>query len=289
MGIYNVAGNALTHAYNVGGETSAYAYDVQGTKVFPDDIEPLPVPTGTLTADEIIPLPDIYEEGKGFTCTGLAYDATNNHYLIGDIGILKPNSGTIQSQIVIVDDEFSSVISTIPVYQSFANMGGIQGIAIDTSDNTIWFCAPSENTVHHIGFDGTSIGSFTVNRCTGIAYDALTDSLWIITYNQQIINVSKAGTTISSYTWDSTDTMDQCFIDAARRVLYFDAGDNYSQQNYLYAYDITNQSASVACTLTDSFSVEGICINPDKLIIVNDGYYHNAATPTNQANVYLLS
>lgn len=284
--IYDVNGIAVISAYNVGGNSIDRAHDVNGQKVYPDL---LPIPTGTLTASSIVPMPDIYGTGHGFTCTGLCHDTETDTYLVGDIGKELPSSAGFASQIVRLSADFTTVVGTIPLAATFPNMTDIQGIAIDTSDGTIWFCSYGENLVRHIAADGTSIGYFSLNKASGISYDPDTDTLWCCTTAQHIYNLTKSGTVISNYLWSGTDTLDQCFYDYTRRLIYFDGGDNYSSANNLYCYDPATQIVSVACVLSDSYSVEGISLEPDRLVIANDGYYHSAATAVNQVNIYDLT
>lgn len=287
--IYDYSGESLSDAYNVAGEEINEAYNKDGEVVW-QKTQPIPLPvlSGDLYAAETIPLPDIYEEGKGFTCTGLAYDSVNECFLVGDIGILSPGSGTIRSQIVRVSTDFSTIISTIPLYETFPNMSDIQGITIDTRDNTIWFCSPNENKIRHITQQGVSISDITVQRPTGISFDTRNNSLWVLTYNNKIIHIDNSGTVVNTDDFAYEDTLDQCFIDATHGYLYIVAGANYSTRNNVYLYDTSTSEQSIACTV-DSYSVEGLWLGVNSLVIVNDGYYHNAHDPRNVANFYDLS
>ena len=263
MGVYNKSGNALQSIFGRDGSGLAIAYEKNGNVVFPSA---LPVPTGNLTASSVVPLPDIHGNGHGWTCTGLAYDASSNTFLVGDIGKALPSSSGFASQIVRVSFNFQTVIETIPLYTSFPNMQDVQGITIDTSDGTIWFCSTSENLIRHIRADGTSIGSFSVSgRPTGIAYSPL-----------------------EQYTFAYSDTLDQCFLDPEHGYLYIVAGANYSSRNNVYLFDTATQEQSITCTV-DSYSVEGLWIGPTEMVIVNDGYYHSAVVAVNQANIYDVS
>lgn len=286
MAIYDGAGNQLFSAYDGEGNALSHAYDGDGNVIFTAD--QLPVPTGDLTASQTIPLPDLYEQGKGFTCTGLAYDETTDTYLVGDIGILLPNSGTIQSQIVRLSSDFSTVEETIPLYSAFSNMSDVQGVCIDSSDDTIWFCNPSGNYIGHVSKTGTNLGTVSVTKPTGIAYSSSDDTFWILNYNNQIVHISKTGTVLETYTSTLGETLDQCFLDEDHGYLYITAGTNYSGRNNLYKFDISSHEQSIACTV-DSYSVEGIVIQSDRMVIVNDGYYHSASDARNVANIYSLN
>jgi len=287
MGIYNLTGAELNTAYEKDGDSLSSAYDIDGNLIFPT----IPVPSGNLNATKTVELPDIYNNGYGWTCTGLAYDAESDTFLVGDIGKELPSSEGFASKIIRVSSDFLTVVEQIPLYTEFPNMSDVQGITIDTSDGTIWFCSTSENLIRHIKADGTSLGSFSVSDSpTGIAYSPFDDSFWVLTYasTNNIMRVSKKGTVLEQYTFNYSDTLDQCFLDPTRGYLYITAGANYDSRNNVYLFNTSTHEQSIACTV-DSYSVEGIWIGENEMVIVNDGYYHSAAVAINQANIYDLS
>lgn len=284
--IYTISGNRLNQIFNIGGDNQNNAYGVNGDIVFPD----LPVPTGDLNTSSVVPLPDIYNNGHGWACTGLAYDAASNTFLVGDIGKELPSSQGFASKLIRVSADFESVIEQIPLYTNFSNMQDVQGVTIDTSDGTIWFCSTSEKLIRHIDSNGNSLSSFSLpNQPTGIAYSPIDDSFWVLTYasSNNILKVSKTGTVKERYTFAYSETLDQCFLDSSRGYLYITAGANYTGRNNIYLFNTQTYEQSITCTV-DSYSVEGIWIGSDKMIIVNDGYYHDALVKVNQANIYLL-
>lgn len=289
VSVFGINGNMLNELFDLEGHSLNNAYDVPGDVVFPT-ASPLPVPSGDLTASSIILLPDIYGNGQGFTCTGLAYDSKNNVFLVGDIGQVLPDSGAPKSQIVKLSADFLTVEGTIPLYNAFPNMGLIQGVAVDTRDNTIWFCAQDANKIYHTNAKGDNLGNIFVASPTGIAYSAADDSFWVLTYASanNILRVSKTGTVLEQYTFKYNETLDQCFLDEDHGYLYITAGTNYTGRNNVYLFDINTHQQSIACTV-DSYSVEGILIESDRMIIVNDGYYHSAYDGRNVANFYDLS
>lgn len=286
MGIYSMSGNEIFSAFSKDGMGIASAYDVNGNDVFPT----IPVPSGNLTASSVVALPDIHGNGHGWTCTGLAYDAATNTFLVGDIGKELPSSSGFASQIVRMSFDFLTVEEQIPLYTTFPNMSDVQGITIDISDGTIWFCSTSENLVRHIRADGTSIGSFSVTKPTGIAYSPLDSSLWVLTYGNanNIMRMSKSGSTLEQYSFSYGETLDQCFLDPQRGYLYMTAGDNYSSRNNIYLFNTSTHAQSITCTV-DSYAVEGLWIGQNEMIILNDGYYHSAFDNRNVANFYDLS
>lgn len=287
MSIYKNNGDELLTAYDVEGQLIPSAYNAEGQQVFPAY---LPMPSGDLNASSTVPLPDIYNNGHSFSCTGLAYDRSTNTFLIGDIGKELPSSPGFASQIVRVTADFTTAIESIPLHTIFAAMSDVQGITIDTSDGTIWFCSTEEKKIRHIDSQGNSLGQITFNtKPTGIAYSPSDDSLWVLMYGStnNILHVTKSGTILGQYTFAYQATLDQCFLDVTRGYLYITAGDNYSGRNNIYRFDISTHTQQIACTV-DSYSVEGLWIGSDRMVILNDGYYHSAVVPVNQANIYTL-
>jgi len=122
---------------------------------------------------------------------------------------------------------------------------------------------------------------------TGVAYSATDDSFWVLTYGNKILHVSKAGATLASYDFSYSEALDQCFLDEGHGYLYITAGVNYSGRNNVYLFNTNTHEQSIACTV-DSYSVEGIWIGADRMVIVNDGYYHSALDGRNVANIYDL-
>lgn len=282
MAIYGADGHQLFSCYDADGNSLSHAYDADGIIIFSAEIpESLPIPTGNLNASEIIPLPDLYETGKGFTCTGLTSDGVD--YYIGDIGTL---SGTNYRSQLVVTKDFVNVERTIPLY-SISGFSIIQGVTYDTSDGTLWCCDAGGGKIYHIRTDGTLIGSFSTSQPTGIVYSEVDDSLWVMNYSNKIIHMTKTGTALESYNFAYNETLDQCFLDQERGYMYITAGVNYTGRNNVYLFNINTHEQSIACTV-DSYSVEGILIEPERMIIVNDGLYHSATDGRNVANIYDL-
>ncbi len=245
------------------------------------------LPAPVISAASVIAMPDLYASGNGFTCTGLAYDASDDTFLIGDIGLLQPDAAAMKSQILRVTADFKTVVERIPLYEFFPSMTDVQGITIDTGDLSIWFCSPGENMVRHIAKDGVILDSFQIAGPTGISYDQAANSLWILTYAGEILHTDLHGNVLASHRFSYDETLDQCFFDSRHNLLYITAGSNYASENHIYLFDASNNSQSIVYTV-DSYAVEGIWKDEDRMIILNDGYYHSAAVPMNQANIYSL-
>ncbi len=246
-----------------------------------------PPAAACISASSVIAMPDLYASGNGFTCTGLAYDASDGTFLVGDIGLLQPDAAVMKSRILRFTADFKTVVERIPLYEFFPSMSDVQGITIDTGDRSIWFCSPGDNSVLHITKDGVCLDSFQIAGPTGISYSQEDNSLWILTYAGEILHTDLHGKVLASHRFAYDETPDQCFFDSSRKLLYITAGSNYTSENHVYLFDITSGIQSIAYTV-DSYAVEGIWVDEDRMIILNDGYYHSAAVPVNQANIYTL-
>ena len=283
VSVYIVLGKRLNESYDSDGNGLEASYDINREIKSQDDI---PIPSGDLCTSKVILLPDLYEEGKGFTCTGLAYDETTNTYLVGEIGALLPGEQIIGS-IVRVTADFSRVVETISLQNTATK--GVQGVSFDKSDNTIWFCYPNGNIVWHISISGINLGSITTPRPTGIAYNDEDDTFWILSFDGNIRHVLKSGEVLETIQFAYDEPLDQCFFDKYRGLLYITAGTNYASRNNIYCLDINTQEQYIACTV-DSYAVEGIWLGDNnKMIILNDGYFHSAIVAKNQVNVYSIS
>jgi len=235
------------------------------------------------------PMPDIAlgEHGKGFTCTGIAYDPVENVYYIGNCGKARFEDEQFHATIVKVSKDDFQYIDEIRLYEIYPAMSDIQGITIDTSDNTIYFCSTIENRIRHITTDGKDKGEIYAEHPTGIAYDSRTDTLWVLS-KQRLMQMDKSGEVIRSF--DLTlEGQDHIFLDKAKNTIYLTAGNNYNGENYVYRVQLLFNRVSLAYVLKESYAVEGIYIEDDTIYILNDGYYHTAKNPVNQVSQYDLS
>ena len=76
-----------------------------------------------------IALPDAADspKGTGFTCTGLTFDATNNEWLVGNVGQELPTEGKMRSTIVRLSADFSSVLGARRVSRYERHSGALRG------------------------------------------------------------------------------------------------------------------------------------------------------------------
>lgn len=226
-----------------------------------------------------------YEEvdGKkiGFTCTGLYYDEKEQLFYVGNAGKYKPREEKFKATIEIIDSDFENIVDTIKLYDKYPNLKDIQGITKDNNDN-IWFCSPGESLIRLISKNGEEINKISVKEPSGIAYDKEKNSLWVLT-NKFLINYSTKGEIIKKF-YIKKRGQDQLYINGGK--IWFTAGLDYNGDSYIYEVDKENGKYKMKYILKDSFAIEGISIIDNNILILNDGYYHNAKIAENQINYY---
>ena len=223
------------------------------------------------------------EQKKGFTCTGLYYDEKEQLFYVGNIGKYKPEEKAFKATIEIIDAKFENIVGTIKLYDKYPNLKDIQGITKDSNGN-IWFCSPAENLIRLISKDGKEISKISVKNPTGIAYDKERKNLWVLT-NKFLINYSTEGKIIKKF-FIKEKGQDQLYIE--KNKILFTAGLDYNGDSYIYEVDMETGKYKIKYILKDSFAIEGISIIDNDILILNDGYYHNAKVAENQINYYSI-
>lgn len=240
-----------------------------------------------MVSDDIILLPSLSEAPceQGFTCTGLAFDAVEKCFYIGNIGKRRFDSKeNIHSTIVVLDKNFSFIVKQIDIGNIFPEMGDVQGLTIDSSDDTIWFCSFQENMVRHIDKKGKDLGGLEIKNPTGIAYDSRFDHIWVLTYSE-LLCMEKNGKVKKSIPV-SIEGQDQIWIDENNLRVLMTGGINYQGENYVYSIDLNSGEIKKLYTLLDSYAIEGIAVDSGNMYIANDGVYHKAKVEANQINIY---
>lgn len=241
-----------------------------------------------LDAGQVIklPTPAYGEDGNGFTCTGLAYDKNEDVFYIGNVGKALPEEEGFNASIVKISKDFSHISGEINLQENFPEMKFIQGVAIDCSDDTIWLCSVEENKVRHIDKEGNDLGSINFVYPVGICYDSRNDSLWVIS-DEWLCNIKKDGEILKRF-WIRLRGQDQIWLDENDNKIYLTAGRDYHKGGSVYAIDLSTGIADRKYFLRDSYAVEGIYIDGNRMYVLNDGYYHRAEIPFNQVNIYAI-
>lgn len=239
-----------------------------------------------LKSNKVISLPGIRNTEDGFTCTGLVYDPQKCVFLVGNAGKLNPADEVFEANIVVLSENFETVLKTIDCYKFFPDMRDIQGVTID-GNGFIWLCSYGENKVRKISVEGNSLFEFEIKEPSGIAYSAVTNSLWVLTSNK-LLNCDLNGKVIKSYSFKQAG-QDQICIDDNRGLIYITAGNDYHDSSFVYRFDISKGQFELMYILEDSYAIEGIAIVNNYMYIMNDGLYHDAEISSNQVNIYDIS
>ncbi len=231
---------------------------------------------------ETIPLSDI-ENGESFTCTGLAYDEKENVFYVGNYGKLTPDEKEFRPTIVKLSRDFKRVSDEIRLYEIFPGIKGIQGVAVDASDSTLWFCCVDENKIRHIDSSGKDLGSIEFNCPVGLSYDSLTDTLWVLD-EKELVNIKKDGRVIKTEQM-KLPGQDQIFFRGDK--IFITAGRLYNIPGAAISKDL-NSNKNELYILKNSYAVEGVFVEDGLMYVLNDGYYHDAKIKENIVNIYSM-
>ena len=230
------------------------------------------------------------EDGKvGFTCTGLTFDEVNEVWWIGCYGRTNEDEEYGHSRIIEMDRDFEKILNVLDISSLVeGTKDNIQGVAYDNSNNSLWF------TDSHILYNITSKGELLktiefeakYKKPNGIAVDNKNDLIWVLFFNDYLVQVDKNGKIIKEYPCNIED-QDQLFINQANGTLLFTAGADYmGNENFIYEYDFANECPVLVYQLMDSYAVEGLVVDHDTIYVANDGLYHAAFEPINVIKKY---
>ena len=239
---------------------------------------------------EIISLPDseFYEKGCGFTCTGLTYDLSDDCFWAANYGKCFTDDSNYHPSLLKISKDFSTVLNEIDLSKN-EGIADLQGITLDNSNDTIWMC--TRNRIINIDKEGKELNSFELSvlnskvKPNGLLYYDTNDSLLILCDNTYLFEYSKNGTQMneSFINFEAQDHL--CWIND---YIGITIGKDYAgNQNYLTILDSQKRVKNMYM-LIDSYAVEGCYYLGDKLYVLNDGLYHDAAIRKNYVAVYLL-
>lgn len=176
---------------------------------------------------------------------GIAFDGGNWHIA----NLNTPSFNTYNSS-------FSRISQiTIP------GLVDVRGLAFDSSTGNLWLGDYTSSRVYEVTTTGTLIQDFPVGTgVNAVAYNPLTDTIWVARFASELQQWSRTGTLISSFstpglTWTGL-AMDSC----SGNLLLMEA-----QNDLVYEYQ------------TDGTQV-GQIIPSDQIIANGQGLYYDAAT-----------
>lgn len=227
-------------------------------------------------------------EGAGFTCTGLAYDATSNTFWAGNYGKLHPQDNEIHPSLVNLSFDFSTVLKEIQL-ESYDGIN-VQGVAFDSSNQSIWYA--DGKSIINIDQTGTRQMSFTLGQYSayipnGLTYDASTDTLYVLCYYSYLLHYSKQGTLLDVARCAYADQDQLCSINGAN--LGFSLGASYRKDDINFCiHDADHLAIKAAYQLRQSYAIEGVFYLDGYLYVLNDGLYHQAKIAKNYVAQYAL-
>ncbi|WP_137680705.1 hypothetical protein [Aurantiacibacter suaedae] len=226
--------------------------------------------------------------GDDITCTGLARAPDKTWWIIGH------PVGQAYARMRLY--HYSADLSTRLGYVE-TTLGGVQGAAYDTDDDTLWLGHFAKG-VMHIALDGTvlpdgispSDPGMTWDTAGGIAIDQASGHLIICedTSGNAIQIIDKRDkSVIKSGTYSETDK-DHLFFDQDSRLLIATAGGNGSPGNAIFfGIDGTNFMEKIArISLPQVLAIEGIVYDEGKLFVCDDQHYHATASGENAIQEY---
>ena len=223
---------------------------------------------------------------KNFTCTGMTYDAVDNTYWIADYGAYTPKENT-KPRIVEVSTNLDSVSKSIDLSNILEQDSNLQGLCYDELDDALWGAVG--NKLVEFDKSGTIIknidlGKYSKYQANGVCYDKEDDTLWVLFASKLIIHYNKEGNILSKFEFNYAD---QDHIVKQGDDLLITVGADYTgTNNYVCRVSTENGAIKNLYRVNGSNAVEGICINDEKVFIVNDGLYHSDLKNKSYINVY---
>jgi sugar lactone lactonase YvrE len=133
--------------------------------------------------------PTSWEVPSGFTNTGIAYASD------GTLWISDYDTGDVVN--VSTGGSLISRVSTPAATSS------LQGLAYDDSDDTLWIADKSNNIIRHITLAGAAIDSIAFTAPNALAYNSVTDEIWVSTDSTTTITKYNCSTLASAGTLTS--------------------------------------------------------------------------------------
>lgn len=250
--------------------------------------------TSELSPLSYISLPDLLgsEPGKGFTCTGLTSNNTDDTWWLGNDGRGAPGDTTHDGSIVRLSADFSTVVSNFLLADYEADLGfttgthSVQGVTIDTTDDTIFALANhttgANTVVLHIEKDGTYLGHFGVPQsASGIAYDAVEDALLVPGSGGFNLRDKSTGTVIGVNTSTGPGIDQLSFLDDGRLLVMQDGSPaNIGVYERKPEYGIWYRTKTI--NVPAAASIEGGAVRSGILYINNDAYFHQTGRRLNE-------
>ena len=174
----------------------------------------------------------------GFTCTGLAYDESEDCFWAGNVGMEYPGDEPKHPSLIKLSRNFEIIdeVDAFVIASSRKNTN-LQGVAYDTSDNVLWV---SFGGLLCVTKDGRLLKEVKINdpelKVNGIAYEKNTDTLWILGDSDYLLNITKSGDVLARIPCD-VKGQDQLMFSNDGKLCFIGGVDYHGWKNYLYEID----------------------------------------------------
>ena len=221
-----------------------------------------------------------------FTCTGMTYD--NKEKVVW---ILDHDAGADGKYRVIgLSTNLTEVKNIVEFEIAYSPESiNVQGCAYDKETDSIWIATgPAILNYDKSGnlLNAIEKQEFLQNSgANGICIDK-NNTIWILCYKNLLINMDKQGNIIK-YIPCNFDAQDMLTFKG--KHIYITVGADYNgTENFVYSYDTKSGEFEQVFKAMDSFAIEGICFIGNKMLIANDGKYHDANIKKSYIAEYVL-
>jgi hypothetical protein len=220
--------------------------------------------------------------GKGWTGTGLVHDPLENVFWVANHGQATKTSPFTPS-IVKMSPDGSSVLAQIDVKSVFPDNTTIQGLTLDSSNQSLWFAAIRQGKIRNISKTGEVLGEFSFDRPNGLAYDPLTDRLIVLhqtgtepggSSDHTISEIDKStGAILRSYNTGPVYGADMLYLDPTTRYLYLTYGADPSPGDVrVFDHDAGKHIGTIG-SLSKVTATEGIAVIGENLFLISDDFF----------------
>jgi hypothetical protein len=175
------------------------------------------------------------------------------------------------------------VLAQIDVKSVFSDNTTIQGLTLDSSNQSLWFVASLQSKIRNISKTGEVLGEFSFDRPNGLAYDPLTDRLIVLhktgtepggSSDHTISEIDKStGTILRSYNTGPVYGADMLYLDPATRYLYLAYGADPSPGDVrVFDHDAGKHIGTIG-SLSKVTSTEGIAVIGENLFLISDDFF----------------
>lgn len=248
------------------------------------------------TLRSAVNLPDASngDTGKGFTCTGLTQAPDGTWWVANDGRDQESGGNGLQvPSLVHLSADFTTKLGEILCSSIDAGItGSIQGIAYDTSDDTLWFVSQADSKVWHVGTNGSVIGSLAlafppnalaIDGANLIVGHASTSGSFT---RAEWVNKSTGATAKSILLlYSNPDHFHFDASDGSQGALWASWGTN-NVPGIVAKFDVATAQATGFWSLAEADAIEGIHVTGSTLSVLSDGYFHGAASALNRALTY---